>query len=196
MADSYRGYDHVTWYVGNAKQAAAYLVTRMGFQEVAYQGLETGSRILASHVVSNNRVTFAFTSPIRGPVVPREDISKVDQQSLSEMHAHLSKHGDAVKDVAFKVDDVEAVYEAAVGKGAVSVQEPRNRSGITTAVIGTYGDTTHTLLNRKDQRVFMPGYRNAVKNDPMARYLPKIPLEIIDHCVGNQGWDQMQAACD
>ena len=47
---SYRGYDHVTWYVGNAMQAASYFVTRLGFEPKAYQGLETGSRAVTSHV--------------------------------------------------------------------------------------------------------------------------------------------------
>lgn len=47
---SYRGYDHVTWYVGNAMQAASYFVTRLGFEPKAYQGLDTGSRAITSHV--------------------------------------------------------------------------------------------------------------------------------------------------
>lgn len=34
----YRGYDHVTWWVGNAKQVAQYYITRMGFKPVAYKG--------------------------------------------------------------------------------------------------------------------------------------------------------------
>ena len=36
IADGYRAFDHVLWYVGNAKQAASYYVTRMGFKHVAY----------------------------------------------------------------------------------------------------------------------------------------------------------------
>jgi hypothetical protein len=35
-AKGYRAFDHVLWYVGNAKQAASYYVTRMGFKHVAY----------------------------------------------------------------------------------------------------------------------------------------------------------------
>src|SRR5689334_8878954 len=60
---SYQGYDNVHWFVGNAKQAASYYVTRMGFKRIAYRGLETGSRVVASHVVRNGSVTFVFTSP-------------------------------------------------------------------------------------------------------------------------------------
>src|SRR5215510_5232995 len=35
-AAGYQAFDHILWYVGNAKQAASYYVTRMGFKHVAY----------------------------------------------------------------------------------------------------------------------------------------------------------------
>jgi hypothetical protein len=94
--DSFKAYDHVHWYVGNAKQAAAYYVTHFGFERVAYRGLETGSRIVASHVVRNGAVTFVFTSPLRG----LRDLSRFsaeDQELLKDIHSHLERHGDAVK---------------------------------------------------------------------------------------------------
>lgn len=50
-------FDHVTFYVGNAKQAASYYTTRLGFQLHAYQGLETGSRKFAKYVVKQNKVS-------------------------------------------------------------------------------------------------------------------------------------------
>lgn len=49
-------FDHITFYVGNAKQAASYYTTRLGFKPCAYQGLETGSRKFARHVVRQNKV--------------------------------------------------------------------------------------------------------------------------------------------
>ena len=93
---SYRAYDHVQWYVGNAKQAAAFYVSRMGFERIAYRGLETGSRVLASHVVRNGAVTFVLSSPLRG----LDNLDKLDteeQQLLREIHGHLERHGDGVK---------------------------------------------------------------------------------------------------
>ena len=187
----------MTWYVGNAKQAASYYITRMGFKEVAYRGLETGSRYVASHVVSNNRVTFVLTSPIRGPADSTEDIPEDDRQLLNDIHAHLSKHGDAVKDVAFEVDDVDAVYEVVINRGTSCVRKPQNSQGFKHAVVGTYGDTTHTLVNRKGYTgAWRPGYREVTAEDPVAQHLPEIPMEVIDHCVGNQDWDQMQSTCD
>lgn len=200
----YRGYDHITWWVGNAKQAASYYITRLGFKSLAYRGLETGSRYIASHVVSNGNATFVLTSPIRSlsSIEGRHDVSAEDRRLLQEIHTHLAEHGDAVKDVAFEVDDVEAVWRQAVAKGAGNVQEPTvytdgTDGEVLMAAVKTYGDTTHTLVQRRSYKgAFLPGYRAAVMDDPIARLLPDVNLEAIDHCVGNQDWGQMQSVCE
>lgn len=202
---NFHGYDHITWYVGNAKQAASYYTTRLGFYTIAYRGLETGSRYIASHVVANGNVRFVLTSPIKAYTCLADDepISVEDRILLKEIHEHLEKHGDAVKDVAFEVDNVDAVYSKAVRQGAVSVRQPQkmydNDGYVTTAMIRTYGDTTHTLISRTHYSgPFLPGYKPiaAAKIDPLQRLLPVIPLEAIDHCVGNQDWGAMEAACE
>lgn len=202
---NFRGYDHITWYVGNAKQAAAYYTTRLGFQTIAYRGLETGSRYIASHVVANGNIKFVLTSPLKSyqHLAADEPITKAEKSLLKEIYESLEQHGDAVKDVAFEVDDVEAVYDHAVRNDAVSVQEPRvsydEEGSVTTAIIRTYGDTTHTLLSRTAYHgPFLPGYRTqpASKADPLLQHLPSIPIHTIDHCVGNQDWNSMQAACE
>ncbi|KAI5858155.1 4-hydroxyphenylpyruvate dioxygenase [Tricharina praecox] len=195
--NSYRGYDHVHWWVGNAKQAAAYYSTLFGFRSLAYKGLETGSRCFASHAISNGHVTFVLTSPLRSPSA--EDISDEDRVLLREMNAHLAAHGDAVKDVAFEVDDVNAVYSEAVANGAVGLSAPRIESDkdgeVVMATVKTYGDTTHTLVERRGYRgPFLPGYRKSTRTVPSL--LPEVKLEAIDHCVGNQDWGEMEDACD
>lgn len=195
------GYDHVTWYVGNAKQAAMHYCTRLGFKYVAYRGLENGSRSIASWVVSNGQATFVLTSPIRGPGYQADDISEAEKKKLQEIHEHLSTHGDAVKDVAFEVDDARALYYNAIAKGAVGVQEPyavkdKKNGEFVTSVIKTYGDTTHTFVERSRYRgSFMPGYRALTVQDPLVDNLPQISFEAIDHCVGNQDWDGMEPVC-
>lgn len=198
----YRSYDHVTWWVGNAKQAASYYVTRMGFTHLAYKGLETGSRHVAGYVVTNGAAIFLLESPIQGLAGLADSApEEVDRQLVKEMHTHLEKHGDAVKDVAFEVDDVKAVYNTAVAHGAISIQAPtvvqhEVDGEFVSAILKTFGDTTHTLIQRSGYRgLFMPGYQEVKFRDPMADYLPKISFEAIDHCVGNQGWDEMEAIC-
>ncbi|TAQ87882.1 hypothetical protein B7494_g3790 [Chlorociboria aeruginascens] len=204
--DAYHGYDHITWYVGNAKQAASFYITRFGFTPLAYRGLETGSRHIASHVVSNGAVIFVLTSALRAASSRKgknDGMSEREREELKEIHEHLQEHGDGVKDVAFEVEDVEAVYEMAVRNGAVSVFEPRVERGakgegeVKIARIRTYGDTTHTLIERRDYRgVFLPGYRGFEAYDPLQGLLPEVKLEMIDHCVGNQDWNEMEEACD
>ncbi|EJT71939.1 4-hydroxyphenylpyruvate dioxygenase [Gaeumannomyces tritici R3-111a-1] len=203
---SFHGYDHVTWWVGNAKQAASYYTTLFGMTTIAYRGLETGSRYFASYLVGKGDVRFVFTSPLRSHAhLPADEpISSEDRALLVEMHAHLERHGDAVKDVCFEVDDVEGVYARAVEQGATSIAPPRvlsdkqHGSSVVTAAIRTYGDTTHTLLSRRGYGgVFMPGFRAVTKPTPAAHAaLPDAPLRRIDHCVGNQDWGDMAAACD
>ncbi|ORY17917.1 4-hydroxyphenylpyruvate dioxygenase [Clohesyomyces aquaticus] len=197
---AYRGYHHVHWYVGNAKQAASYYVTRMGFERIAYRGLETKSRAFASHVVRNGGVTFVLTSPLRC-VEQSNKFSEEEGRLLREMHAHLERHGDGVKDVAFEVDNLDSIYTAAVSAGAESVAQPHTLSDsngtVRLATIKTYGDTTHTLIEKGSYSgPFLPGYRAETACDPLSKFLPQITLEAIDHCVGNQDWDEMENVCD
>lgn len=56
-AGKFLSFDHLTFYVGNAKQAASFYVTRMGFEPLGYQGLETGNRKYAKHAVKQNKVS-------------------------------------------------------------------------------------------------------------------------------------------
>jgi 4-hydroxyphenylpyruvate dioxygenase len=186
---SYRGYDNVHWYVGNAKQAAAFYVSQMGFERIAYRGLETGSRTIASHVVRNGNVTFVLTSPLHSAESKLTTLSTEDRRLLKEIQDHLSAHGDAVRDVAFEVDDVDAVYYAAVEKGAHVVSPPKTVTdedgSVKLAQIRTYGDTIHTLIERHQYGgVFLPGYRAVTGKHSASKYLPQVDLSVVDHCVG------------
>ncbi|KAB8071197.1 Glyoxalase/Bleomycin resistance protein/Dihydroxybiphenyl dioxygenase [Aspergillus leporis] len=197
---SYRGYDHVHWYVGNAKQAATYYITRMGFKRVAYRGLETGHRHICSHVIRNGDITFILTSPLRS-LEQIDRFSAEEQAQLRDIHHHLEQHGDGVKDVAFEVDSVDAVFNAALNNGAKVVSHPetlKDESGhVRVATIQTYGQTTHTLLERGAYRgAFLPGYRLETAEDPISGLLPGVLLKRIDHCVGNQDWDEMDKVCE
>ncbi|KAL2005707.1 hypothetical protein VTN00DRAFT_10200 [Thermoascus crustaceus] len=199
LGPEYVGFDHITWYVGNAKQAASYYVARMGFKHVAYRGAETGSRSVASYVVSNGKATFVLTSPIRAPpgMSKDDDVPEDEKALLQEIHDHLTRHGDGIKDVAFQIEgDVEAVWKRAVEHGAVSIKSPKTLKGddghgqIVIATISTYGDTVHSLINRKGYSgAFLPGYEPVTEEDPINKFLPKIDFIEIDHCVGNQPWN-------
>lgn len=49
------GTDYVELYVGNAKQSAYFYKTALGFQSLAYAGLETGVRDRASMLSNKER---------------------------------------------------------------------------------------------------------------------------------------------
>lgn len=172
----------------------------MGFRRIAYRGLETGSRAVCSHVIRNGDITFILTSPLRS-LDQMDRFTPSEQEELKEVHHHLEQHGDGVKDVAFEVDSVDAVYDAAVNNGAKSVFSPRvlqdDGGEVKMAQIQTYGQTTHTLLERGAYHgTFLPGYKIVDEVDPISSMLPDVGLIRVDHCVGNQDWDEMDKVCE
>src|ERR1700722_19396575 len=173
VADAFpiNGTDYIELYVGNAKQSSMYYRTAFGFRLTAYRGPETGTRDRASYVLEQNKVRLVLTSPLR----PEGFIAD-----------HVARHGDGVRDLALWVDDATDAYKKAVERGATSVQEPTRSSDdhgeIVTAAIQTYGETIHSLIERKNYRgQFMPGFVPVE-----SRYAPPpVGFQYVDHCVGN-----------
>lgn len=163
--------DYLEFYTGNAKQAMYFFCKTFGFKPVAYCGLETGSRDKVSYVIEQGRIRFV----ISGSYHPEHEIT-----------LFTKKHGDGVKDIALRVDDVGQCFEESITRGAIPVKEPYEEHDdfgvVKKAVIGTYGDTTHTLVERKGYSgLFAPGFVACELN------IPSTPSGIIaiDHVVGN-----------
>jgi 4-hydroxyphenylpyruvate dioxygenase len=170
------GVDHVEFWVGNAKQAAFYYQHAFGFQCVAYAGPETGLKDRASYVMRQNDIQLVLTTSL----LPDDEIAR-----------HVKLHGDGVKDVVFRVRDVDAAYQALVARGAKGVAEPATfedgHGKVRRAAIATYGDTVHSLLSRDDYAgTFLPGYQPREEARPVPGGLGRI-----DHVVGNVGWNEM-----
>ena len=165
------GTDFVEFYVGNAKQASQYYRTAFGFQLVAYRGPETGTRDRASYLLQQNKVRLILTSAL----TPDHPVA-----------AHVALHGDGVRDIALWVDDARQAFDRAIERGARPVQNPnllRDDAGeVVIAGIHTYGDTIHSLVERRNYKgLFLPGFQ-AVS----PRYNPPpVGLQYVDHCVGN-----------
>lgn len=182
----WEGFDHVHLYVSNAKQVAAWYILRLGFQPIAYRGLETGSRDIATHVVQQGKIIFAFSSflnPVENP-----------------LGREILIQGDAVKDVAFRCRDAKAIYEKAIERGAESVlapvEEKDEHGTVIRATIKSYGNVVHSFVQRGDYKgAFLPGYKSVPK-DPLAEKLPPAHLNFIDHVVGNQADAQMVPVAD
>lgn len=165
------GTDYVELYVGNAKQAAHYYKTALGFQELAYAGLETGLRDRTSYVLQQGKIRIVLTSPF---------------DPESEISHHIRMHGDGVRVIALWVDDAYDAFEQTTKRGAKPFLQPETvkdefgeirRSGI-----HTYGDTVHIFVERKNYKgLFLPGY---VKWE--TEYHPgQVGLKYVDHMVGN-----------
>jgi 4-hydroxyphenylpyruvate dioxygenase len=167
-----KGIDHVEFWVGNARQAAAYYRALWGFTPVAYAGLETGIRDRTSWVMVQNDIRFVFT----GALTPDSEIAE-----------HVRRHGDGVHDIAFAVDDATSAWEETTKRGARSAQEPSAVTGqkgvIRRSAIHTYGEVIHSFIDRNDyQGTFAPGYHKVRR--PAVAATGQSLLEV-DHCVGN-----------
>ena len=139
---------------------------------------ETGVPGRASYLLAQDQLRFVVTSSL-GPSGPIAD--------------HVRLHGDGIRDVALRVPDARAAFDAAVAAGAVAVEAPDEASDadgrVVLATIATYGDTVHTFVERDAYRgAFLPGFV-AVAASPSAPHAPR--LRAIDHCVGNVGWNEM-----
>ena len=164
-----RGIHHVEFWVGNAKQAAFYYRQALGFSQFAYAGLETGSRAATSYALRQGKATLVLTTPL---------------QPDGFFAEHLRKHGDAVRDIAFHVNNTDEAFHHAISRGATPVEEPRTVTdqygSIRRAAIQTYGDTIHSLISIQDYvGPFLPGFQSADAPGRDAGILR------IDHIVGN-----------
>ncbi len=165
------GTDYVEFWVGNAKQAAVFYRAAFGFRLVGYRGPETGVRDRVSYLLEQDKLRFVLTSAL-GP-----------EGAIAD---HVRLHGDGVKDMAFWVDDARAAWEVAVARGATSARDPEvlhdDHGEIVIAGICTYGDTIHSIVERRNYRgLFLPGFEAV--DSPFAP--APIGLKYVDHCVGN-----------
>ncbi|MGB1038824.1 MAG: 4-hydroxyphenylpyruvate dioxygenase [Bacteroidia bacterium] len=173
------GTDYVEYYVGNAKQAAHFYKTALGFQSLAYAGLETGLQDRTSYVVVQDKIRLVLTTPMPGT-------------ENNEIFEHITKHGDGVKVIALWVEDAKKSWEETTKRGAKSYFEPRVESDehgeVVRAGIHTYGDTVHIFVERKNYNgVFLPNFEKWESH-----YNPEpVGLKYIDHMVGNVDWGQM-----
>jgi 4-hydroxyphenylpyruvate dioxygenase len=165
-----KGYDHIEFYVGNAKQAAHFYDKTFGFRPLGKRGLETGCRDRASYVMEQGAIRFVFTSAY-GPD--------------HEVARHCGLHGDGVKAIALSVKDVASAIREAKKRGATVLKKPTaeedDQGTVVTAEIKYAGDTVFRFVDRTNYRgAFAPGFRPIE-----AQGSPAVGLAAIDHVVTN-----------
>jgi 4-hydroxyphenylpyruvate dioxygenase len=151
-----QGIDYVEFYVGNALQATYFYRTALGFTPIAYAGLETGMRDRASFLLKQGNIQIVLT----GAIIPDSEIAK-----------HVAKHGDSIKNIAFRVDDATYAFEEMLKRGALPILEPTvfedDEGQVIKATIATCGDIVHSLIQRdryKDK--FFPNYQKISNLSP------------------------------
>ena len=176
------GFNHCEFYVSNAKQTAYFFNHAMGFNTIAYKGLETGSRDHTSYVINQGKINFILTSPLT---------------SKGEIVNHLVKHSDGVKDVAFTVDNAELAWQNSIELGAENVSKPvkinDEHGEAIISSIKTFGDTIHTFVEKQNYNgPFLPGFITNFSNEKNTG----AGLIHIDHVVGNQPENKMLEVCE
>jgi 4-hydroxyphenylpyruvate dioxygenase len=174
------GTDFVEFYTGNARQAAYYYRAAFGMKLIAYAGPETGVRGYASYVLEQGKIRFVLTTAL----APEHPAAR-----------HAALHGDGVRNIALWVDDAESAYRETTRRGGKSVTEPTTLADehgeVRLSAIAAYGDTIHSFVERRNYRgAFLPGYRAAPAEDPVAR---PTGLEYVDHMVANVALGEMNA---
>jgi 4-hydroxyphenylpyruvate dioxygenase len=165
-------FDHLEFYVGNAKQAALFYEKGLGFTTIAYRGLETGSRDIASYVMQQGDIHFVLTTALH----PDHPIAQ-----------SVLQHGDAVAVIALEVPDAERAYRETTTRGAIGAIAPTedqdDQGVLRIAAIHGYGDTLIKFVERRQYTgIFAPGFQPQFPSDLIN---PGFGLTAIDHIVGN-----------
>jgi 4-hydroxyphenylpyruvate dioxygenase len=184
-------FDHLEFYVGNARQAAGFYQSFFGFTNTAYRGLDTGSRKVASYVMEQG------------------DIRLVLSTALSPDHpmAHsVLKHGDHVAGIALEVPDAVQAYKTTTARGAMGAIPPtiaEDEFGVIHyAAIHAYGDVLIKFVDRQNyQGIFAPEFQPhpsllSLEQSPTSPFVKGkysgAGLQAIDHIVGNVELGKME----
>ena len=164
-----RGFDHVDFFVDRADQWRDFFVEKYGMFPRAYGDASTGLAGRRSHVVGQGRVNFVVSEPQGAGA------------EADRLRRHLDLHGCGVRDVAFKVRDAAGAFTEAQRRGATPVRGLYQDDTVAHAAIAAYGDTIHSLVERRAHGDFMPGYRNVAGGIEDR----EINFAMIDHVVAN-----------
>jgi 4-hydroxyphenylpyruvate dioxygenase len=173
VASRLLGWDHLEWWVGNARAMTAWLTSGFGFDVLAYSGPETGVTDRVSYLLGQGDVRFVVTAGL----APDSEVSR-----------HVLRHGDGIRHLAWRVGDAGEAAERAAANGAAVVLEPSAVKGdagsITTAAIATFGETRHLFVDRSQWHGdWWPGF--TASRLPTRPAGPPVGLQVIDHVVGN-----------
>ncbi len=142
-------YAYIEFYVGMAKMVAYWHAKAMGFRLEAYRGPETGQHDVVSYVLRLGDVRIVITSAAR--------------PTCFDVLSFVDRHGNGVKRIAHRVQNVDTAYADAIAQGAIPSAPPARL----TDEGGTVVQAALKLLDGKELLLvddshydgpFMPGY--------------------------------------
>ncbi|RZT78440.1 4-hydroxymandelate synthase [Micromonospora violae] len=140
-----RGIDHIELYVGDARQAAFYFSTAVGFEICGQGGPETGLVGQRSLLLRHGDIRLLLTSGL---------------DAEHPAARYVQRHGDGIAVVAVEVDDVPTAYAELVVRGATGVTPPITGADaeVVIAEVDGFADVRHRLVQRRgDRGGFLPG---------------------------------------
>jgi 4-hydroxyphenylpyruvate dioxygenase len=164
-----KGIDHLEFIVNDADQWCEYFSEKFGMTRRAYADPTTGVKGRRAHVVGQGRINFLIAEPAGSG------------EEADQLREHLEKHGNGIKDVAFRVTDARQAVPEAERRGAKVVRQLDEHDQFIAGSIAAYGDTIHTLIERKPRADFAPGYINVAGGVEDG----DIHFAMIDHIVAN-----------
>ncbi|MBD1216823.1 MAG: 4-hydroxyphenylpyruvate dioxygenase [Aphanizomenon flos-aquae Clear-A1] len=164
--------DHIHFYVEDAQKWRDWFVYCLGFQVInngIFPSLSHHQKSLhtCTEVVKSGTVCFLLSSPI----LPTSPVAEF-----------LRQHPPGVADVAFAVDNVEALTAKAISNGAKILQPLQNAGFCQYAKIAGWGGLNHTLMTRNQEKIA------EVENS----LYPAVTA--IDHLVLNVGVGELETA--
>jgi 4-hydroxyphenylpyruvate dioxygenase len=164
-----KGIDHIEFIVDDADQWRDFFVNKYGMACRFYADETSGVKGRRAHVVGQGRINFLLAEPLgRG-------------EAADFLRWHLAKHGNGVRDVAFRVKDARHALDEAARRGAKVVRALDEHETFNGGSIAAYGDTIHTFVERKPHTDFAPGYKPV----PGGFEDGDIHFAMIDHVVAN-----------
>jgi 4-hydroxyphenylpyruvate dioxygenase len=144
-------YDYIEYYVGMAKMVVYWHVKALGFKVVAYCGPETGVPDRCSYYIVKNDIKLVITS--------------ASQPSSYKIVSFVDLHGNGIKRLGVKVNNVKEFFQRALHNGAIPLQHPEvftdAQGSVEQASLKIFDDNEIVLINYGQYHGdFMPGYKN------------------------------------
>jgi len=170
--------DRIHFYVEDAKAWRDWFISKLGFQAVSSY---SSDRYTDTEVVKSGFVCFALSSP---------------RSLFSPVWQFLRDHPPGVADVAFVVEDLETVIQAAIAHGAKVLQPPQLQQGCKWGKISAWGSLCHTLIERqadKEDKGEKGEIQSKIQN--LKSKIPLVPhITGIDHIVLNVAAGDLEPA--